>query len=98
MYSEFLRGALTDDCKNVFVAGSKPGKNLTPFTLTVKRWVDYLKEHDGCTIDELIADVVNHYHTDRSAKNSIMKYIRTGVITEFTVIDKSVFLKKECEK
>lgn len=53
---------------------------ITPFKITKGKIVEYVKQNGECSLSELVENVDHHYRSDNSAKQSISKLIKIGVI------------------
>lgn len=69
---------LPEEYKTYCMAGSQHGF-LTPYKLTCLNIVDYVKEHPGCSLKEVVLGVSHHYKTDQGAISTLSKYGIKGV-------------------
>ena len=53
---------------------------ITPFKITKDKIMEYVKQNGECSLSELVEKIDHHYRSDNSAKQSISKLIRIGVI------------------
>jgi hypothetical protein len=56
------------------------GKYVTPFKITKNKILDFIKQNGETSLTKLVEGVDHHYKSDHSAKQSISKLIRIGVI------------------
>lgn len=70
------------------------GGYITPFKITKDKILEYVKQKEECSLSELVENIDHHYRSNNSAKQSISKLIRIGVIelTLFKVKGK-IFIK-----
>ncbi len=81
------------DVNKKAIAGCQHGR-VTLFQNTINNIVETLKNNNGNMLfNDLIKITKHHYETDSSAKTSIKKWVTKGVITEFYIDDKKIFLK-----
>lgn len=80
--SKFITRALFEAQKHN-VAGSK-GSYATAFNETVREMKDYLKEHPGATMKEVIDNIETHYSSKQTARASLSHWILKGVIKGVT--------------
>lgn len=80
------------------IAGSKPTKDsyITPFKITVNLFKQYLEDKNELVkLTDVIKDINHHYSSDTSAKTSLMKMIKIGVIEDVELIkEKSIVYVK----
>ena len=81
-----IRSALTSNVTRALnenqksnIAGSR-GSYWTPFNQTVRNLKEYLKEHPGATMKEVVESVEHHYGKSSNARSSLSHWIRSGVI------------------
>ena len=67
--------SLHPDQKNAAPGSSSAGWYSTPFNRTMKRCAEYVREHPGCTVKEIVANVETHYSTIGSAKQCLLKWL-----------------------
>lgn len=60
---------------------SRAGGRLTPFSLTVRQVKQYVGEHPGCSMKEVVEGVKHHYHGDKTARHMLARWIEEGIIT-----------------
>ena len=53
---------------------------ITPFKVTKQKIMEYVKQNGECSLSDLVESVDHHYRNNNSAKQSISKLIRIGVI------------------
>jgi len=73
------------------IAGTTGQSYVTPFKLTVNKIYEYLKnenDNESITLSKLIKNIDHHYKTEYSAKQSIEKMIKIGVISEAEIYTK----------
>jgi len=68
-------------------AGTKATKDsyVTPFKITCRRLVNYVNENGKVTVLDAVKNIEHHYSSDYSAKNSLIKLIKIGVIPELVI-------------
>lgn len=86
---------LYEDKDSYALAGSPDGKRWTPFKQTCVHIEEYLKNHDGCSISELIRNIDHHYSSPRSATSTIRNRIKAGIIKNVKIIDNKLHLHNE---
>lgn len=74
-------------------AGSAGGRQWTGFRKTVGIITDYVKEHPGISLKEILKNIKHHYKTNNSAYCNLKKLIDDNVIKELKIVDKKVYLK-----
>lgn len=73
------------------VAGSQ-NQRITAFSNTIQEMVLYIKRHPGCSLNQCLENVNFHWSTTSSAKSCVYQWIKKGVIKEFYIKDKKLFL------
>lgn len=63
-------------------SGIKSAEHITPFKMTVKYIIDYLKINGESDLNMIIDNINHHYKSKQSAKSSIIKMIDLGVIKD----------------
>ena len=71
---------LTEQQKTFAEAGNNKGQRWTPFQQTAQNIYDYLHQHPGATLKQVIDNVDHHYQTSATAKSCIALWIRKGII------------------
>lgn len=71
---------LTEQQRDYAPAGSRGGSHWTPFKQTCDSLRRYLKDHDGATMKEVMANIDHHYHRDTTAKACLLKWAERGKI------------------
>lgn len=66
----------------------------SPFVETKRALINFVEEHQGCTLKDAIREIKHHYATHSTAYNSMGKWIREGVIKELEYRDKGLFTKQ----
>ena len=56
-------------------AGSKSGGHWTPFKETRDKFINYVKEHPGCTYKEAVENITHHYSSNNSARSAFSNLI-----------------------
>lgn len=78
---EHLRRALREENRTVAFAGARASERTwTAFKLTCERVRQYLAEHDGAPIGDVVRDVEHHYASDAGARARLVELIRRGVV------------------
>lgn len=75
-----IRNYLREEHKSWSQAGVNGGGYYTPFADTSRKVVNYISQHPGCTLSDILGSVETHYHSDASARSALSQWIRTGVI------------------
>jgi len=75
-----LLADLTEGQKTFAPAGSAGGKSWTPWRATCTALAEYVKEHQGAALGEVIQRIPVHYSTMASARHSLLGWIRAGRI------------------
>lgn len=79
--TQYLRPGLLEANRTLARAGVPAGgRTWTEFRLTCDRVRQYLKEHPGALLRDVVRDVEHHYHTDAGARASLVERIRRGVV------------------
>ncbi|MCK5023318.1 MAG: hypothetical protein KAS04_04045 [Candidatus Aenigmarchaeota archaeon] len=71
---------LVEEAKDYGIAGSQSARRYTPFKTTVRLLTEYITDNNGALVGDAVKYMDHHYANDKSAKYSLVKYIRTGVI------------------
>jgi len=79
-YKNYLRDSLSDQTRTYAAAGSTAGAHFTAFKGTCQSIVTVLRETPGLTTRELVEKVNHHYASDSSARSSLVKWLREGII------------------
>jgi hypothetical protein len=81
------------------IAGVSSGDYITPFKLTCRRLVNYIKENKESPLNKALESIEHHYSNNGSAKNAIHKMINIGAIPELEVFrsNKKVFIRMKKE-
>lgn len=79
-----LTKSLTEQHKTWAKAGNNKRSKWSPFQETVTNITKYVTENNGCDIDVMLNEITTHYKKASTAKASILKYIRMGVIKNIT--------------
>lgn len=78
---EYLRGALREENRTAAFAGARASdRTWTQFKVTCNRVRDYLAQHDGAPIGDVVRDVEHHYASDAGARSRLVTLIRRGVV------------------
>jgi len=75
-----VRDCLTENHKTFAPAGNPWGKRLTPFSVTCLRVMEAVKNHPGITMKEVVDRIDTHYSSTATARASLMKWIRLGLV------------------
>lgn len=67
-------------------ASNNRSEFVTPFKLTTKRLIDYVKLNGKVTLHKAIENIEHHYKNNGSATNALKNMIKTGVIKELKLI------------
>ncbi len=73
------------------IAGNNKGSFITSFKVTVMNIDSYMKDINTVELKDLISNIKHHYKTDKSATNTIRKFINDDII-------KGYLIKKEDKK
>lgn len=73
---------LCDAHKTMAKAGSARGGYATPFALTCRAVRQFVANHPGCTMGELIEDIDHHYLCDATARSCLNRWIGTSKIPD----------------
>jgi hypothetical protein len=73
-----IREKLCDEQKSWAPAGNANGARFTPWQATCKRWAEFVAEHPGCTLTEIVTQAQHHYYSDSCARTSMVKWIESG--------------------
>jgi hypothetical protein len=65
--------ALHEDQKR-FEPGTKHGYS-TPFSRTLDCATEYIEQHPGCVMKEIVANIDHHYRTDATAKSQLANWL-----------------------
>lgn len=81
MASEDLRNAIRPEHKTYAAAGTQGSRSFTPYKQSCKAIADYVREHRGSTIPEVVRALGKlHYSGIRSATSSLYVAANKGVI------------------
>lgn len=80
-----LLKSLNEKHKTWAKAGNNKRSKWSPFQETVSNITKYVAENNGCDIDVMLNEIKVHYKKTSTAKVSILKYIRMGVIKNILV-------------
>lgn len=79
--TSYLRKALREENRTVARAGStSAARDWSDFKQTCRRVREYVVEHPGATITEVVKDVKHHYATDAGARAHLVKLIVDGKV------------------
>lgn len=78
--SKKILSALRPEHKTYCKAGSQLGKRFTPFQETCDALKLFISQKPGLSLDEIVKQVKHHYKTNTSAKFSLSKWLKKGVI------------------
>ncbi len=82
-----IKNILREEHKHFAKAGAADGGYFTKFRQTVREVLRYIENNPGTTVKEMIDNSGKfHYSNPQSAKGSIAKYIRSGVIDGIRVV------------
>ncbi len=62
------------------IAGTCRTAHWTPFKHTIALLTDYVKQHPGCTLRDVVNEVPSHYKSKTSFMYSVIDYLGKGVI------------------
>jgi len=71
---------LNEKQKNWAKAGNNRGERYTKFKDTVYQIEEYLKNHPGSTMKEVVKNIKHHYSNDNNAQTAIRQWIEQGII------------------
>ena len=77
-----IREILCDAHKTMAEAGSSSGGYATPFALTCRVVQEFVVEHPGCTMRELVDAIEHHYGCDATARACLRKWLGTKKIPD----------------
>ena len=75
-----LKKALDNANPTFAEAGNPESRHWTPFQATCHAVREYVHQHPGATLKELVDNVETHYHSPATAKTCIVKWIRANKI------------------
>lgn len=75
-----LRNGLVEAQQTWAAAGNADGKRWSPFQQTARTVAEYVGEHPGCTLRELVTGIRHHYFTSATARGALRKWIELGKI------------------
>jgi hypothetical protein len=78
--SKLLLNSLVEQQKTFAPAGNADGLRWTPFQETSRKLQQYVKEHPGATLKEIINSIQTHYASPQTARVCIAKWVKEGVI------------------
>lgn len=79
-----IKDKLREAHKTFAPAGNSQGLRFTPWKDTCQKWAQFVAEHPGCTLKEIIT-AGHHYASDSSAKISMAKWIESGHVKNITI-------------
>lgn len=69
------------------IAGGKNSDYITPFKITCSLVREYLEENGNkCTLNSIMENINHHYSNNHSAKSSILKMVKMGVLKDIRYI------------
>lgn len=71
---------LCEEQKTHAVAGNNNGSHWSPYKQTCSGIVDYVKDHPGCCLKELVENVRHHYSSRSGAKQCIAYWAQAGKV------------------
>ena len=80
--------------KSIPGASGSDGTTRTAFKITLENIEEYVSRHSGCKIQEVFENINHHYYSISSAKNSIYKWIREGIIKSLYIDNGKLYLIK----
>lgn len=75
-----LAGALSPLHRDYAEAGNAESQYLTAFKVTCDNLRDAIKARPGLTMKEAVAAISHHYSSDKSARSSLLAWIRAGKV------------------
>lgn len=84
-HSKKLIASLNDAQKSFSEAGTAGGGHWSPFKQTCIHIAEQVRSNPGITLKDLVPSIDHHYKTEASAKGSIMKWAKKGVIDGITI-------------
>jgi hypothetical protein len=78
--SKKILAALRPEHKTYCKAGTHLGKRFTPFQETCDALKLLVKQKPGLSLDEAVKQIKHHYKTNASAKFSLAKWLKKGVV------------------
>lgn len=76
--SSLILRCCTEEHKTFARAGNANGHRLTPFSMTCRNVLAFVRQHPGCTAKELVAGVKTHYRDENSARACLVKWAGIG--------------------
>lgn len=75
-----LRDTLCEEQKTYSEAGNAINKRWTPFQATCERVKQFVQNHPGCTLKEMLDKIKTHYPSASSARSALAQWIRAGSV------------------
>lgn len=82
-----IKEGLCEEQKTYAAAGNNSKSYWSPFKTTEKRIQQYVKQHDGCTLKDILDNVATHYQEISTTRSVIPRWIRQGVIGGIKLIN-----------
>lgn len=78
-------------------AGNSDSEFYTSFKNTVKNINNFMSDKESYKFSDMIKEIEHHYRTDNSAKSSVKKMIKLGVINGYKIIKegKNLYIEKQ---
>jgi len=78
-YAEWLRRNLETTPQDYGVAGAKVTPRYSAFRATCDNVTEFVTEHPGCTVSEMMAGISHHYSSDVTARGCIYKWLGSQI-------------------
>lgn len=70
-----LRDCLRPEHRTYAPAGNATGRRWSPFRATCDAVLEFVSEHPGCAMKDLVSGIRTHYRTPASARSALRKWI-----------------------
>lgn len=76
-------------------AGNARHEYYTPWRQTCRDWRQYVDNHPGCTLKEVMTGAKHHYRTDATCKSSMRELLNKGIVKGIELRDGKLYPKEE---
>ena len=82
--AHIIRRQLCDAQRTYARAGNAISAYWSPWRETCRQTLEFIRAHPGCTLKELVDGIRHHYSASATARTSLAKYLRQGIIPGVT--------------
>ncbi len=77
---DLILQSLHEEQKTAVGAGSDHGGYYTPFKNTCRQVINYVLNHPGAALKDIIQNIDHHYSTDVTARACLARWIQQGIV------------------